>query len=136
MVNCCIQETLATVDSGNIATDRATVTVSDGAAETLTYPIVDTGQQQFFGNSSQITTPGEGEMFYGQDAQFDGNQPSYRLRDDGLTVHDNVTGLTWTQSADLDRDSDIDADDKLIPRPRCNRQRGHRSGFQYHRDRE
>ncbi|PUB79021.1 MAG: hypothetical protein DBO99_04965 [gamma proteobacterium symbiont of Ctena orbiculata] len=102
-----------TDDSGNSDTDRATVTVSDGATKVLTYPIVDTGQQQFFGNSSRIATPGEGDMFYGQDAQYDGIQPSYGLSDDGLTVHDNVTGLTWTQTADLDRDGDIDADDKL-----------------------
>jgi hypothetical protein len=33
--------------------------------------------------------------------------------DGGLTVHDNVTGLTWTRSPDLDRDGDIDVDDKL-----------------------
>jgi len=30
-----------------------------------------------------------------------------------LTVHDNVTGLIWTQSPDLDGDGDIDVDDKL-----------------------
>lgn len=39
------------------------------------------------------------------------NLSSYTVSDHGLTVYDNVTGLTWTQSADLD--GDIDADDKL-----------------------
>jgi Spy/CpxP family protein refolding chaperone len=79
----------------------------------LTYPIVDTGQTTCYNNSAAITCPQSGEAFYGQDAQFDGNQPSYTLSADGLTVYDNVTGLTWTQSPDLDGDGDIDVDDKL-----------------------
>ncbi len=77
------------------------------------YAVVDTGQALFYDDTSEITAPAQGEAFYGQDAQHDGNQPSYTLSADGLTVHDNVTGLTWTQSADLDGDGDIDADDKL-----------------------
>ena len=77
------------------------------------YPVVDTGQELCYDDSGEITCPTAGEAFYGQDAQFDGNQPSYTLSADGLTVHDNVTGLTWTQSPDLDGDGDIDVDDKL-----------------------
>ncbi|MET0069674.1 MAG: DUF1566 domain-containing protein [Candidatus Thiodiazotropha sp.] len=102
-----------TDDRGSVDVDTTTVTVSDGTTRSLEYPIVDTGQQQFFDNSSQIAAPAEGDIFHGQDAQYDGNQPSYTISDDGLTVHDNVTGLTWTQTADLDGDGDIDADDKL-----------------------
>jgi hypothetical protein len=78
-----------------------------------TYPIVDTGQAVCYDSSSSINCPTEGQAFYGQDAQIDGNQPGYTLSADGLTVHDSVTGLTWTQSPDLDDDGDIDADDKL-----------------------
>jgi hypothetical protein len=83
-------------------------------AQTTTYPIVDTGQTACYDdNGPAITCPTEGQAFYGQDAQFDGKQPSYTLSGDGLTVYDNITGLTWTQSPDLDGDGDIDVDDKL-----------------------
>jgi hypothetical protein len=58
--------------------------------------------------------PTEGQPFCGQDAQYAGSQPSYTPSGDGLTVFDNVTGLTWTQSPNLDGDGDIDVDDKLI----------------------
>jgi hypothetical protein len=77
------------------------------------YPVVDTGQSVCYDNQNQITCPGTGQAFSGQDAQYAGNQPSYTLSADGLTVYDNVTGLTWTQSPDLDGDGDIDVDDKL-----------------------
>jgi hypothetical protein len=78
----------------------------------MTYPIVDTGQVECYDHSSAIAAPALGEAYYGQDAQHQGHQPSYTLSDDGLTVTDNVTGLTWTQSPDLDGDGDIEADDK------------------------
>jgi hypothetical protein len=64
-----------TDNSGEVDTATTTVTISDSVVESLDYPVVDTGQRQFFGNSSQITTPSTGDMFYGQDAQFDGEQP-------------------------------------------------------------
>jgi Protein of unknown function (DUF1566) len=60
--------------------------------------IVDTGQDKFYNDSSTISEPMEEEAFYGQDANFSGNQPSYTLSADGLTVYDNNTGLTWQQS--------------------------------------
>jgi len=95
--------------------DAATVRIADddGTIPDVTYVVVDTGQTTFYDNSQPITAPSPGDAFYGQDAQFDGNQPSYTLADDGLTVSDNLTGLTWTQNPDLDGDGDIDADDKL-----------------------
>ena len=77
------------------------------------YAIVDTGQTKSFNNTDEMSAPSEGDAFYGQDANFDGNAPSYTLSADGLTVLDNVTGLTWTQSADWDGDGNIDADDKF-----------------------
>ncbi|MBI1388392.1 MAG: DUF1566 domain-containing protein [bacterium] len=62
----------------------------------MTYPIVDTGQDVCYDNNQIINPPGPGERFYGQDAQYDGNQPSYQDNGDG-TVTDLVTGLTWEQ---------------------------------------
>lgn len=64
------------------------------------YPIVDTNQSKLFNNSSEITAPELGALFYGQDAQFDGNQPSYTDNGDG-TITDHVTGLIWQQSYEV-----------------------------------
>lgn len=77
------------------------------------YPIVDTGQVKCYDDNAEITTPAQGDPYYGQDAQINGNQPSYTLSNDGLSVTDNVTGLTWTQTADINGDGTIDVDDKL-----------------------
>jgi hypothetical protein len=81
--------------------------------EGLTYPIVDTGQSKYYNDLQEISAPGQGESFYGQDAHFKGIQPHYSISSDGLTVIDHVTGLAWTKSPDLDRDGDIDVHDKL-----------------------
>ena len=59
-----------------------------------TYPIVDTGQQRCYDNSIEINYPKAGEPFFGQDAQYQGNQPAYRDNGDG-TITDLVTGLMW-----------------------------------------
>jgi len=81
---------------------------------TTTYAIVDTGQTACYGDDGPaILCPADGQAFYGQDAQIDGNQPNYILSADGLTIYDNVTGLTWSQSPDLNGDGEIDVDDKL-----------------------
>jgi PKD repeat protein len=66
----------------------------------LAYPIVDTGQSRYFDTESEINAPSDWEPFYGQDAQYVGTQPSYTTSSDGLTVKDNVTGLTWQKSFD------------------------------------
>ena len=60
------------------------------------YTIVDTGIEDFYDNSSIISAPSIGEDFYGQDAGYKGNQPSYTNNNDG-TISDNVTGLMWEQ---------------------------------------
>jgi hypothetical protein len=95
-----------------VTTIKAVETQSSPTVE-ASYAVVDTGQVACYDAGSELACPAEGQAFYGQDAQYDGNQPSYTLSADGLTVHDNVTGLTWTQSPDTDRDGDVDADDKL-----------------------
>ena len=79
----------------------------------MTYPIVDTGQEIYYNNSSEISAPSTGEAFYGQDAQYSENQPSYTDNGDG-TVTDNVTGLMWQKSPDRNGDGVIDYDDKLL----------------------
>lgn len=78
-----------------------------------TYPIVDTGQDHSYDAAGAVITPGPGDAFFGQDTQHDGNQPSYTISADGLTVLDNVTGLTWTKSPDLNGDGAIDINDKM-----------------------
>ncbi len=101
-------------DANTAQADEATYlpTVINGIQD-LTYAIVDTGQSVCYNNNNAINCPAENTAFYGQDAQFNGNQPSYTLSADGLTVYDNVTGLTWTQSPDLNNDGSININDKL-----------------------
>ncbi|RKY47476.1 MAG: hypothetical protein DRP88_04385 [Candidatus Neomarinimicrobiota bacterium] len=77
-----------------------------------TYKIVDTGQDKCYNNNYEISPPSPGEAFFGQDAQFNGYQPSYTDDGDG-TITDNVTGLMWSKSPDLNRDDTINAEDKL-----------------------
>ena len=77
------------------------------------YPIVATGQTTCYGNHDEIDPPVPGQPFYGQDAQFQAHPASYTLSTDGLTVHDNVTGLTWQRSPDTDRDGALTWRDKL-----------------------
>jgi hypothetical protein len=77
------------------------------------YPIVDTGQTKCYDNRSEIAPPRPGQPFYGQDAQFRGHTASYTPSADGLTVHDNVTGLTWQRSPNTDGDGVLTTQDKL-----------------------
>jgi len=76
------------------------------------YAIADTGQSKCFNATSETTCPASGAAFYGQDAQYAGNQPTYTLSSDGLTVKDNNTGLTWQRSPDTNNDGTITAGDK------------------------
>ena len=66
-------------------------------SEQVSYAIVDTGQILCYDNASEIEKPNEGSSFFGQDAQYRGNQPSYLDNGDG-TVSDLITGLMWTQN--------------------------------------
>ena len=85
----------------------------DSPAAALTYPIVGTGQTQCYDNFSAIAAPAPGRAFYGQDAQHPGRAPGYTLAADGLTVRDNVTGLTWQRSPDTDGNGVLNRADKL-----------------------
>jgi hypothetical protein len=71
------------------------------AAASCSYPIVGTGQTTCYDNRQEISAPKPGQPFYGQDAQHPGKKPSYKPSADGLTVYDNVTGLTWQRSPNL-----------------------------------
>lgn len=68
-------------------------------ADHIKNPIVDTGESSCFNNSRKISYPKPGKPFYGQDAQYKGNSPSYRDNGDG-TVTDLVTGLMWSKAVD------------------------------------
>lgn len=63
----------------------------------FSYKIVDTGTKEFYNDVAKIAEPRSGEAFFGQDANYKGNQPFYTNNGDG-TISDNVTGLMWEQS--------------------------------------
>lgn len=79
-----------------------------------TYVIVDTDQSLCYDNSDVISAPGAGAAFHGQDAQHDGARPSYVVSGDGLTVYDEITGLTWVRVPDTDGNGELESPaDKL-----------------------
>jgi PKD repeat protein len=82
------------------------------ATTTTTYTLVDTNQTKCYNASTQEACPATGAAFSGQDAQFSGHAPSYTNNNDG-TITDNVTGLMWQRSPDLDNNGTISATDKL-----------------------
>ncbi len=75
----------------------STTTDSQSADSPLSYPVVDTDQGNCYDAQNQIDCPQQGSSFFGQDAQYNGNQPNYTDNSDG-TVTDNVTGLMWQQA--------------------------------------
>lgn len=76
------------------------------------YPVVGTNQVVSFDNIKEVLVPSIGEAFYGQNANYPGNVPSYTNNRDG-TVTDKVTGLMWQQSFDHNGDGEINVKDKL-----------------------
>lgn len=68
-----------------------------GNAATVWF-VVDTMQTNCYNTTGVISAPAAGQGFYGQDAQFFGNQSGYTLGGSGKTVYDNNTGLTWMRS--------------------------------------
>lgn len=77
----CSQENIETIPESNPITG---------------YDIVDTNVTEFYNNNSIITEPLIGEAFYGQDANYITNIPSYTDNGDG-TISDDITGLMWEQ---------------------------------------
>lgn len=62
--------------------------------EQVLYPIVDTGQVDFFTASKLVDALGPSSEFYGQDANYLSRQAVYVDHGDG-TISDRVTGLMW-----------------------------------------
>ena len=63
--------------------------------------VVDTMQTNCYNTNAVIIAPSSGQPYYGQDAQFFGNQSGYTLSGDSKTVYDNNTSLTWMRSPNL-----------------------------------
>jgi len=78
------------------------------AQSVLDYPINDTGLNLCFDTLLVIPCSQPGESFYGQDAQYNGNQFSFQTNNDG-TVTDLNTGLMWQQFLFEDKYSYEDA---------------------------
>jgi hypothetical protein len=70
--------------------------VIDNLPDIKGYPIVGTNQTKFYNDSGEIAAPAQGKPYYGQNASYPGNVPSYTNNGDG-TITDNVTGLMWVQ---------------------------------------
>ena len=102
----------AALSASACTSDTDTDTDTDTTAASG-FPVVDSGQTACFDAASPIDCPAAGAAFYGQDAHFTGNVPSYTLSTDGLTTLDNVTGLTWQKSPDTNEDGAIDSLDKM-----------------------
>jgi hypothetical protein len=79
----------------------------------LAGPVPDTGITKCYNDTEEIPCPQPGEPFYGQDANYNINSPSYtKLDDQGndlpdsatewAMVRDNVTGLIWEVKTDDD----------------------------------
>jgi arylsulfatase A-like enzyme len=91
--------------------DSIIITANTAAVSAnLSYKIVDTGQTLCYSSSNGLT---ENCIGSGYDGDYAGNQPNYTLSGDGLTIKDNVTGLTWQQSSDINDDGQLTYSDKL-----------------------
>lgn len=77
-----------------IDSDTDTDTDTDESLDITGYPIVDTNLKSYYNNTTSIVSPVEGDAYYGQDANYNGNQPSYTDNGDS-TITDNNTGLMW-----------------------------------------
>jgi len=84
--------------------------IQEANSQGVTFKIVDTNQSLCYGSSSGAVT---NCTQAGYDADYFGHQADYTLSDDGLTITDNVTELTWTQSSDINEDGEVNYDDKL-----------------------
>ena len=77
------------------------IIVEREAASVGSYPIVGTSQTKTWNAAGEIITVSTSDAaFFGQDAQYVHTTPVYTKSSDGLTVKDEVTGLTWQKSYD------------------------------------
>jgi hypothetical protein len=63
--------------------------------------VPDTGQQRCYDSRKVIPCPSPGEPFFGQDANYTINPPSYsqNTANNPTMVEDQITGLTWQKTA-------------------------------------
>ncbi|NPD45708.1 DUF1566 domain-containing protein [Lentimicrobium sp. S6] len=105
---------LGILTQGCTKDDDDTETISTETEEstpTVSFKLTDTGQDVFYDDDgNEISSPSEGEDYYGQDAQFTGLASSYQDNGDG-TVTDLNTGLMWQQTPDFERHNYYDAFD-------------------------
>ncbi|WED24633.1 DUF1566 domain-containing protein [Vibrio sp. JC009] len=93
---------LASGCSESMSNSDATSPASNAMAQApkVSFVVIDTKQESCFGNDgTEITCPAAGEDLAGQDAQFNGVQPSYTDNGD-KTVTDNNTGMMWQKTPD------------------------------------
>lgn len=66
--------------------------------ENLSYvsPFFTSSQTDCYNNTTVITCPDEGDLFYGQEPQFNHEEPAFTVNSE--TIYDDVTGLTWQKS--------------------------------------
>ncbi len=88
-------EDLMIINNQNSAT-KSSIVPSANNKETYMYQVVDTGQTPYYSNDSVIQDPNKIDSFFGQDASFIINSPSYTNNNNG-TITDNVTQLMWQQ---------------------------------------
>lgn len=86
----------------------------DSTSQTLTYPIVGSGQALCFDNTTQIPCPLLGQAFYGQDAQEPRTKARYTFEDNGRVVYDNITGLYWMRGPSINSTAN-DSDKMTYP---------------------
>ncbi len=72
----------------------STAEPGQSANRRLPYAIVDTGQVRCYSDDREIAYPKASAKWFGQDAQWEGNVPSYTDNGDG-TITDLNTGLMW-----------------------------------------
>jgi len=99
------------VNDGNEDSVADTVTINSSTSSVhRRYAIVDTNQSLCYDSTTGQSVSCAGN---GYDADYTGLQPSYTLNQDLLTVTDNVTGLIWQQSSDVNLDGLLNYDDKM-----------------------
>ncbi len=98
------------VINGNGSLSGAAVTDVEVRCISGRYNLVDTNQSRCYDSITGAEAVCAGT---GYDADYSGNPPDYTLSGDGTLVYDNVTGLIWTRSPDIDGSGGVDVSDKL-----------------------
>lgn len=105
MRNLRISLALALVTGIALLSSACTTTKDQSASKnpSVKFVVTDAMQTKCYDNEGNVIDPPEtGELYYGQDAQYQGILPSYTDNGDG-TVTDNNTGLMWQQTPPADK---------------------------------